>query len=697
MTQANPQKRPPGLLDILEQKVEDLADGVLDALGWGSPKPAAGRRAPGGAGPGWTRDFRHDNGQLSLHLHLKRSGDGQLSGHYAVQPRGKARGQNWPLAGRVLGDGSFTLQGTENGARFAGSLRGGAPQVSEFRNRKFTLENFTFTRLTAAAPRAKPAARPAPAATPTPSGPTTGGGAAAGPRTGALPDLPALREPGFLARLRQVAAAVNTSPEIVLAFLNLESNLDPTSNKDRKTQYKGLGQIGRDALADINAHIASHKLPLRALGSTQELTGLSATQQLAYVEIHLKLHMHGVDKKARAAGRHTSLEEVYMGHLGGSARYAQKDVWVSEGSAAYRQNPMDADQDGHNTPAEAADTVRGRFTANFKANLDERSRHLKPTRRKFDGKTQLFYVYDAGHDNGLPLFSLDPAERSPIPAPVLPKPPAVEIREEEEPAGEPDALDRLMKLGEDTPQYTSQQIRVARELIKLQPQSQRAELYLMLQEKTPHHSQRNNESLGRAVDGDRPGGRIGNVMCNLTSAAMVLEQLGIENPNPEDFPQFEDYLEDLRRKYVDARYQELLNSGLSPQKARQGSYARFHRTTMEGWGKVLGLMGASYATIPPRRDRAFWESTVRKHLEEGEAVMFSINGHIVRLQGMNEQGLIVDDPYGQSVLLKNTGMAAGDKDGKYRHDRTKSGNNTVWSWASVAEHDMLWIAAVKKK
>ncbi|MBZ9713610.1 C39 family peptidase [Deinococcus multiflagellatus] len=691
MTQANLQKRPPGLLDTLEQKAEDLADSVLAALGWGQPRAASPQ--PGGLGRGqtWTRDFRHDNGQLTLHLHLSRAADGQLSGHYAVQPKGKARGQNWPLAGRLQGDDTFSLHGTQNGARFVGSLRGGTPEVSEFKNRKFSLENFTFTRLGAAS-RPKPAAKPA-------SAPAAAGGnqTASGPRTGALPDLPALREPGFLPRLRQVAAAVNTTPEVVLAFLNLESNLDPTSNKDRKTQYKGLGQIGKDALKDINAFIARHKLTLKPLDTTQDLTALSATQQLAYVEIHLQLHMHGVDKKAKAAGRTTSLEEVYMGHLGGSAKYAEKDVWVSEGSAAYRQNPMDADQDGHNTPAEAADTVRGRFTANFKANLDERSRHLKPTRRKFDGKTQLFYVYDAGHDNGLPLFSLDPAERTPIPAPVLPKPPAVELREEEEPVGEPDALDQLMKLTEDTPQYTAQQIRVARELIKLQPQSQRAELYLILQEKTPHHSQRNNESLGRAVDGDRPNARIGGVMCNLTSAAMVLEQLGIENPNPEDFPQFEDYLEDLRRKYVDARYQELLAAGLSPKKARQGSYQRFHRTTMEGWGKVLALMGASHDTIPPRRDRKFWESTVRKHLEEGEAVMMSINGHIVRLQGMNEQGLIVDDPYGKSVLKKNTGLAAKDKDGQYKHDGTKSGNDTVWSWASVAEHDMLWIAAVKKK
>nr|WP_255639268.1 C39 family peptidase [Deinococcus betulae] len=186
-------------------------------------------------------------------------------------------------------------------------------------------------------------------------------------------------------------------------------------------------------------------------------------------------------------------------------------------------------------------------------------------------------------------------------------------------------------------------------------------------------------------------------MCNLTSAAMVLEQLGIENPDPEHFPQFEDYLEDLRRKFVDARYQELLKAGLSQKKAWKGSYGRFHRTMQEGWGKVLELMGASHKIIQPSTEREFWESDIKGELSQGNAVMFSINGHIVRLQGMNEKGLIVDDPYGKSVLLKNTNLEAKYRAGKYDHDAGQSGNNTVWTWDSVKQHAMLWIASVKKK
>ncbi|GGR92819.1 hypothetical protein [Deinococcus sedimenti] len=684
MTQSSPLSPADRLLHQLENGAERLAGQLLSGLGLQTPAPAPTPTALK-TGQTWERDFTVTSGTLTMTLHLKRGAGGTLDGYYTVQPQGKPRSQRWPVTGQLRRDDTFALHGTQNGATFTGSLRGGTPQVSEFRNRKFQLQNLSFRRLTTPA---APPTRTAPV-------PTRSAGTTAR-TTRTLPNLPALREPGFLPRLRQVAAAIHTTPEIVLGFLTLESTLDPTSNKGKSTQYKGLGQIGRDALTDINRYIQRHKLPYRPLANPAELTALSATRQLDYVEVHLKIHMKGVDTENKAAGKTSSLEQVYMAHLGGSARYAQKDVWVSEGSAAYRQNPMDADQDGHNTPTEAADTVRGKFTQAFKANLDDRSRHLKPTKRKFGGTLQLFYVYDPRFDNGLPLFSLDGADATPAPVTVPTVTGPVQPTEED-PAGEPDALDRLMKFTRDTPEYSIAQVRLARQVIQIQPAADRADLYLLLQEKTPHHNQRNNLSLGRAVDGDRPGGKIGNIMCNMTSAAMVLEQLGIENPDPERFPQFEDYLEDLRRKFVDARYQELLRAGLSEKMARKGSYERFHRTTQAGWGKVLELMGATKDMIVPQRTRSFWESTVQPHLAAGEAIMMSINGHIVRLQGMNEDGLVVDDPYGKSQLLKNVDLPASKKAGKYQHDGKISGNNTVWSWSSLLEHDMLWIAAVRKK
>ncbi|AWT37737.1 hypothetical protein GCM10008956_13500 [Deinococcus arenae] len=693
MTQSSPLTPASRLLHQLEDGAQRLTGQVLTGLGLQTPAPATPAPITPKAGQDWERDFTVTSGTLTMNLHLRRTRGGGLEGYYTVQNKGKTRSQRWPVAGQLLRDDSFTLHGTQNGATFTGSLCGGIPQVSEFHNRSFQLQNLRFRRLPSAAvvqAAAGTGATTTPTTTPT-------GAAAAGARSASspLPNLPALREPGFLPRLRQVATAINTTPEIVLGFLTLESTLDPTSNKNNTRQYKGLGQIGDAARVDINRFIKSHGLALKTLQTTSELTGLTATQQLDYIEIHLKIHMKQVDVENKAAGKTSSLEQVYMAHLGGSARYAQKDVWVTSDSAAYHQNPMDADQDGQNTPTEAADTVRGKFTATFRANLDARSRHLRPTKRKFDGTVQLFYVYDPKYDNGYPLFSLGDAAPSVTPTPAVAG--GASGATEHEPANAPDALDRLMKFTSETPEYTVAQVRIARQVIQIQPASARAELYLLLQEKTPHHSQRNNLSLGRAADGDKPGGRIGNVMCNLTSAAMVLEQLGIENPNPEHFPQFEDYLEDLRRKFVDAKYQELIKSGLSAKMARKGSYDRFHRTTQEGWGKVLDLMGTQHTNLQTSPDRAYWETKIKPHLAAGEAVMMSIYGHIVRLQGMDEEGLIVDDPYGRSKLLKTDNLKPEDRYGMYQHQANVSGNNTVWSWKSVAEHPMLWLAVVKKR
>jgi hypothetical protein len=695
MTQASPQTTPTSSLgstvnNVLEN-LQDTAATVLGQFGLGVPTSNLKR------GQAWERDYTCKSGDLTFQLHLRRDKDGRLEGHYRVQQGNGQAGERWPLTGELHRDDTFTLAGTQNRAHFRGSLKGGIPKVQEFTNgEKFKRQDLLFTWNKPATPMPSSGQVASPAVAP-----PTGSAPAAHSTGSPLPNLPAFKEPGFLPRLRQVAARINTTPEIVLAFLNLESNLDPTTGRRSSSQYQGLGQIGNAALIDINKYILRKKLPVKTLASTKDLNKLSATQQLEYVEIHLFLHMNGVDKENKAAGTTTSLEEVYMGHLGGSARYARQDTWVSAGSAAYLQNPMDANNDGRNTPTEAADTVRGKFTANFKQNLDERSRHLKPTRRMFNKKMQLFYVFDPKFDNGFPMFKLDattstapaPQPAPPLsdgtPAPIAPEAPAS--------AGEPDALDRLLKFTVDTPEYTAAQVRMARQLIKLQPESERAALYLLLQEKTPHHNQRNNLSRGRSVDGDRQGAPIGNVMCNMTSAAMVLEQLGIENPDPEHFPQFEDYLEDLRRKFVDAKYKELLAAGLSQKKAYQGSYGRFHRTMAEGWGKVLELMGATHSMLTPQRDRSFWEGTVLKQLASGAGIMMSINGHIVRLQGMNDEGLIVDDPYGNSKLLSNIGLDPKYKSGKYRHNANVSGNNTVWPWDAVAKHDMLWIAVVRKK
>ncbi len=207
----------------------------------------------------------------------------------------------------------------------------------------------------------------------------------------------------------------------------------------------------------------------------------------------------------------------------------------------------------------------------------------------------------------------------------------------------------------------------------------RGDIYLQLQGKIPYHNQRNNASTERGKD-------LGDAMCNLTSLAMALETLGIDNPEPEHFPQFEDFLEALRvRRELPAR------------------------TAMDGWGGVAKAMGAHYQLVggdvvtghTGQYGAAWWHKHILPELRQGKAVTMSITGHIVRVQGVEEEGLVVDDPYGISRL------DAGKKRGWRKTNRNTGpesdemvgavGNDALWNWQEVAQHTMHWIAVFSKR
>lgn len=91
------------------------------------------------------------------------------------------------------------------------------------------------------------------------------------------------------------------------------------------------------------------------LGTTiQELAGMSAVQQLVFVEAYFKPY----------AARIKSLPDMYMAIL--MPKYIGKpdsDVLFNRGTVAYRQNSaLDANTDGRITKAEAAAKVASRLT-----------------------------------------------------------------------------------------------------------------------------------------------------------------------------------------------------------------------------------------------------------------------------------------------------------------------------------------------
>lgn len=225
------------------------------------------------------------------------------------------------------------------------------------------------------------------------------------------------------------------------------------------------------------------------------------------------------------------------------------------------------------------------------------------------------------------------------------------------------------------PRLTVEQIAQARRLIaQVANARQRGDLYEALQTKVRYHSQRDNTSTDRT-------GNLGDVMCNLTSLAMCLSYLGVPNPNPR--LQYEDALEEIRRR-------ERLP----------------HRTYVSGWSGVARHLGVNTGMIGEQvtQGEDWYRSKVLTHLRAGSAVMMSITGHIVRVQAVTESGLVVDDPYGQSRLLAGTrrGWVRGGSNSRAtattngRGGAGNRGEDHAWPWATVAQHQMLWIAWFKR-
>lgn len=256
-----------------------------------------------------------------------------------------------------------------------------------------------------------------------------------------------------------------------------------------------------------------------------------------------------------------------------------------------------------------------------------------------------------------------------------------------------DALDSLLGMNHFKAHYTAADLARARELIEKEtvPET-KGDLFEILQTKVNYHNQRNNTSIGLQSDRwsykDRKTGKtkwviftgkpIGDIMCNLTSLAMVLETLRIESPRSG--MQLEDYLEAVRRDEHFAA-----------------------RTTSAGWTAVAEQLGAAktmhlYNFQGGEKD---WRAKVLPHLRSGEGVMLSLGGHIIRLQGVNRTGITVDDPYGKlpSLLGFRSARVTASYHGNLNGKKTEQGvgEDNVYPWEDVSKFSFRWIAAFKRK
>ncbi|WP_461633068.1 fibronectin type III domain-containing protein [Labilibaculum euxinus] len=207
-------------------------------------------------------------------------------------------------------------------------------------------------------------------------------------------------------------------------------------------------------------------------------------------------------------------------------------------------------------------------------------------------------------------------------------------------------------------ELTVSEISDVRDKIKtLEDEKKKKELYLELQKKVSYHNQRNNNQTRYVADR----------MCNLTSESMCLEYLGITCPDAN--MQFEDYLEKIRSEN---------NYG-----ARTTPGARKKVAEHLGACYDKKIYGGSFST----KKKALKDYVIPK-LESGSAVMLSVwpkcKGHLVRLQSVSKEGVIVDDPYGKVTnFITRENCNSGGYDSNSKTDEDSKGKDNLWKWEDI--------------
>ncbi len=271
------------------------------------------------------------------------------------------------------------------------------------------------------------------------------------------------------------------------------------------------------------------------------------------------------------------------------------------------------------------------------------------------------------------------------------------------------SLDYL--LGHKTGELQPAQINLARDLIAKIDDNKvpkngktQGDYWEQLQGKSAYSNQRDvHKAFGEETTFTKEKSLVGGT-CNLASLAMSLSYLGVEIPDlSSEFPDKPAAANDVEKlELVRLKY--------------KGKHAR---TTEDGWGGVARELGADTIQIGGgAHNKDWWEKNVREaHLRKGHAIMCSIDGdqggHIVRIQAISADGIVVDDPLGKSKPQKgglrghpdqiNRSMndAQTNESGPWIKSRTQNegnvGNNHIWPWKQAEVHEFRWIKAIVRK
>ena len=201
---------------------------------------------------------------------------------------------------------------------------------------------------------------------------------------------------------------------------------------------------------------------------------------------------------------------------------------------------------------------------------------------------------------------------------------------------------------------TASEIAQAREMIAHAPENARGDLYEALQTKP------SLEKEERGKDSD--AGSFGHL-------ATSLELLGIQNPSSD--MSYTAYLEQLKRD------QKLPESG-----------------GMQNWGALANAMGVSYNMMCAQGnrmglDKNFWSTAVREQLRQGHAIMACIQNQAVRIEAVDDKGLVITLPEWDTVGF--TGLGNGWQSYHGKAEQKGRGKRGILAFESLADAGLQWV------
>lgn len=245
-------------------------------------------------------------------------------------------------------------------------------------------------------------------------------------------------------------------------------------------------------------------------------------------------------------------------------------------------------------------------------------------------------------------------------------------------------------------------IRRARELIELYAYD-KAKWYVSLQYKVNYQNQRDSQVKGYSMWKDTYGDwkNVGDEMCNLSSLGMAMLYMGITKDDVIGKLKAWGYKGKLPQQYDDLL--ELLRHEMAKTKAGyaknpETTFRRDMNTTLKAIAQSFGLK-VELDTKIGKRDATWYQVNILTELQKGNAAIISYNGHIVRIQDITAEGIVVDDPFGK-VKIKPGNAIEIPWDGKTNNAKDSSritGEDRLLPWSEVEKHSMYWIEIFKWK